>query len=171
MPMAPYQGSLLIPGMGSPTYSAEHDLMGMIYGPPHLCLYVTHAIISGAARDVGNTGNTTILRPGLIMAKLTATQKWTTYVTGGSDGSELPLGILTELGLNTQMDGADTDRFLATIMVKGNVNPEALCIGASATYGIDKSTASHVDVREAFMFNFMFSDDFQNFTGMPLASR
>jgi hypothetical protein len=171
MSLAPYQGSLLIPGMGAPTFSAEHDLMGLIYGPPHLCLYVTHALIDGAARDVGNTGNTTVLRPGLVMARLTATQKWTTYVTGGSDGSELPLGILCELGLNTQMSGGNADRFLATIMVKGNVNPEAMCIGANATYGIDKVTASHIDIRESFALNFMFSDDFQNLTAWPLAAR
>lgn len=171
MPLAPYQGSQLVPGMGAPTYSAEHDLSGLIYGPPHLCVYVTYAVVSGAARDAGNTGNTTVLRPGLVMAQITATGKWIQYTPGASDGSEIPRGILTEFGLNTQLDGADADRFLATIMVKGNINPEALCLASSATYGIDKSTASHVDVREAFMFNFMFSDDFMNFTAIPLGSR
>jgi hypothetical protein len=69
------------------------------------------------------------------------------------------------------MAGADTDRFLATIMVKGNVNPEALCIAATAAYGIDKSTASHVAVRKALGLNFMFSDDFQNIVGVPIANR
>jgi len=169
--LAPYQGSLLIPGMGAPSYSAEHDLMGLIYGPPHLCLYVTHAVIDGAARDAGNTGNTTVLRPGLVMAQITATQKWIQYTPGASDGSEIPAGILTELGLNTQMQGANADRFLATIMIKGNVNPSAMCLAASATYGIDKATASHIDVREAFALNFMFSDDFMNLTAWPLGSR
>lgn len=171
MPLAPYQGSQLIPGMGSPSYSVESDLSGLIYGPPHLCLYVTYAVVSGAARDAGNTGNTTVLRPNLIMAQITATGKWIQYTPGASDGSEIPRGILTEFGLNTQMDGADTDRFLATIMVKGNINPEVLCLASTATPGIDKATPSHIDVREAFALNFMFSDDFMNLTAWPLGSR
>lgn len=171
MSLGPYQGSALIPGYGSAVYSTEGDNNGIIYGPPGLCLYVTHAVIDGAARDAGNTGNTSVLRHGLIMGQITATTKWAQYNPSASDGTEIPRGILTELGLNTQLAGADTDRFLATIMVKGNVNPEALCLASSATYGIDKATAAHIDVREAFMLNFMFSDDFMNFTAIPLASR
>jgi len=171
MVLAPYTGTGLVPGMGSPVYSVEHDIQGMIYGSPHHCLFVTHAVIDGASRDTGNTDDTTVLRPGLIMAKITATQKWVPFVTGGSDGSEQPAGILTILGLNTQMDGADTDRFLATIMVGGNINPEALCYKSTAAYGIDKATAAHVVIRKAFKYAFRFSDDFMNYTAEALASR
>lgn len=171
MTLAQYQGSALIPGYGTAVYTAEHDLSGLIYGPPHLCLFLTYAVIDGAARDAGNTGNTTVLRPGLIMGQVTATKKWKQYDSGAVDGTEIPRGILTELGLNTQLSGADADRFLATIMVKGNINPEALCLASSATYGIDQVTAAHIDVREAFMLNFMFSDDFMNFVALPLAAR
>jgi hypothetical protein len=171
MVLAPYSGMMLPPGMGSPVYSTDHDIMGMIYGSPHLCLFATHCVVSGAARDAGNTADTTVLRSGLIMAKITATQKWIQFTSGASDGSEIPLGILCVLGLNTQMDGANQDRFLATIMVKGNVNPEALCIGSTAAYGLDKATAAHVAVRKALALNFMFSDDFQNVTGVPIANR
>jgi hypothetical protein len=171
MTLGPYNGMMLAPGMGQPAYTVEHDIMGMIYGPPHHCVFLTHAIIDGASRDAGNTADTTTLRPGLIMAQVTATQKWKPYVTGQSDGTEIPAGILTILGLNTQMDGANTDRFLATIMIKGNVNPEALCIAASSSYGVDKATASHIVVRQAFLYNFMFSDDFMNYTAATLANR
>lgn len=171
MVLAPYTGMGIIPGMGSPVYSVEHDIQGMIYGSPHHCVFVTHALISGASRDTGNTDDTTVLRPGLIMARLTATQKYVPFATGGSDGSEQPIGILTILGLNTQMDGANTDRFLATIMVGGNVNPEALCIASTAAYGLDKSTAAHVIVRKAFKYNFRFSDDFPNYTAEALSAR
>jgi len=169
--LAPYSGMMLAPGMGQPAFTVEHDLMGMIYGSPHLCLFATHCIIDGAARDAGNTADTTVLRPGLIMAIDSTTKKWKQFTSGESDGTQTPVGILTVLGLNTQMAGADTDRFLATIMVKGNVNPEALCIAATAAYGIDKSTASHVAVRKALGLNFMFSDDFQNIVGVPIANR
>lgn len=169
--LAPYSGMMLAPGMGQPAFTVEHDLMGMIYGSPHLCLFATHCIVDGASRDAGNTADVTVLRPGLIMAINSSTQKWTQFTSGGANSTGVPVGILTVLGLNTQMAGENTDRFLATIMVKGNVNPEALCIAATAAYGIDKATASHIAVRKALALNFMFSDDFQNIIGVPIANR
>lgn len=168
--LASYNAYGIGPGMGVAAYTAEHDNMGMIYGSPHHCLFVTHALIDGASRDVGNTVDTTVLRPGLIMAKLTATQKWVPFVTSGSDGSEQPAGILTLLGLNMQMDGVNTDRFLATIMVGGNVNPSGLVIGASSTYGI-ATTGSGLIVRKAFKYSFRFSDDFMGYVPAPLSGR
>ena len=171
MVLAPYSGMMLPPGMGSPVYSTDHDIMGMIYGSPHLCLFATHCVIDGASRDAGNTADTTVLRSGLIMAQNSSTQKWTQFTSGGSNDTGVPKGILCILGLNTQMDGANQDRFLATIMVKGNVNPEALCIASTAAYGLDKATAAHVAVRKALALNFMFSDDFQNIVGVPIANR
>lgn len=171
MPLSLYQGSALVPGMGTAVYTAEHDLQGLIYGSPHQCLYVTHALVSGAARDAGNTDDTTVLRPGLVMAVITATQKWIQFTSGASDGSEIPRGILTEFGLNTQMDGANADRYLATIMVGGNVNPAAMCIGSTAAYGIDQSTAAHVAIRKALGISFRFSDDFMSIIGIPIANR
>lgn len=167
--LAPYSAYGIGPGMGVAAYTAEHDNMGMIYGSPHHTVFLTHAIIDGAARDANNT-DTTVLRPGLIMAKLSATQKWVPFVTGGSDGSEQPAGILTMLGLNTQMDGGNVDRFLATIMVGGNVNPAALVLSASATYGIPTSGAGLV-VRKAFKYSFRFSDDFMGYIHSPLSGR
>ena len=171
MVLAAYDGQMMLPGMGAATYSTDHDIMGMIYGSPHHCVYATSCLVSGAARDAGNTNYTTVLRSGLIMAVITATQKWIQFTSGASDGSEIPRGILVILGLNTQLDDANADRYLATIMVKGNVNPEALCIGSTAAYGLDKSTAAHVAVRKALALNFMFSDDFMNIVGVPIANR
>lgn len=170
MPLGPYQGTGLGPGMGAPAYSAEHDLQGMIYGSPHHCLFLTHALIDGASRDAGNTDNTTVLRPGLIMAQVTATQKWKPFDNTEDDGTEIPRGILTLLGLNTQLDGSDTDRFLATIMVGGNVNPEALCIAATTAYGLP-TTGAGLAVRKAFMLSFRMSDDFQGLVPFPLDDR
>lgn len=172
MPLGPYQGSLLTPGMGSPVYSAEHDLMGLVYGSPHHLVYMTHVIIDGSARDAGNTADTTVLRPGLVLGQVTATQKWKQFDSTAVDGSEIPAGILTELGLNTQMDGGNTDRFLATVLVGGNINPDAVCIAANATYGLSKAALSDgLDVRKAFKYAFRLSDDFMGYVAEPFASR
>lgn len=169
--LSQYDGAMLVPGMGLEAFTTEHDLSGLIYGSPHVCTFLTHAVIDGASVDTGNTGNTNVLRVGLVMAQVTVSQKWRPFDAGAADGTEIPRGILTLLGLGTQMDGADTDRFLATIMVGGRVNPEAMCIAATAAYGLDKSTAAHVTVRKAFKYNFLFSDDFCNYTAEALGSR
>lgn len=171
MVLAPYQGQDLVPGMGTEAFTTELDNSGLIYGSPHQCVFVTHALIDGTSRDAGNTDSTTVLRIGLIMAQVTATKKWKPFDAGASDGTEIPMGILTKLGLNTQMDGANADRFLASIMVRGNVNPEALCIATTAAYGLDKATAAHVTVRKAFKYAFGLSDDFMAYTPEALASR
>jgi len=160
MPLGPYQGMFLTPGMSAETYSAETDLSEIVYGPLWNCVYLNYAVVDGASRDAGNTGYTTVLRPGLIMAKVTATGKWKPFVSGASDGTELARGILLAFGLNTQMDGADADRFLATILVKGIVNPSGLCLNTTAAYGLARSSVG-LAVRKHFKYNLTMSDDFE----------
>jgi hypothetical protein len=170
MPLAPYQGLNLSPGMLAETYSAEHDLSDIIYGPLHLALYLNHAVIDGASRDAGNTGYNTVLRHGLIMAKVSATGKWKPFVSGASDGTEYARGILLAFGLNTQYDGADADRFLGSILVKGNVRETGCVIAASTTYGLARTSVG-LAVRTHLRYNISFSDDFEQDLAEPLSGR
>lgn len=171
MPLAPYQGSLLTPGMGTASYSQEHDLSGLIYGSLQNMTLAPYAVIDGSSTDTGNTGFTTVLRIGLVMAINSSTNKWVPFVSGGSNATGSPVGVLLELGLNTQYDGANTDRFLATILVMGCVYPTGLCIASTAGYGIDKSTTAHVNVRKGFKYNIRFADDFPSYTTDAMGSR
>jgi hypothetical protein len=155
--------------MGAEAFSAEHDLADIIYGPVHLCLFLTHAVVDGASVDTNNDP-TTVLRPGLIMAQVTTTQKWKPFASGASDGTQVARGVLTLLGLNTQFDGANTDRYLATIMVGGNLNPEGLCIAETAGYGLAR-TGAGLAVRKALMYTFRFSDDFISDLTLPVSGR
>lgn len=170
MPLAPYQGLNLSPGMLTETYSVEHDISDIIYGPLIHAIYLNYAVVDGASRDAGNTGYTTVLRPGLIMAKVGASGKWKPFVDGASDGTEYARGILLAFGLNTQYDGADADRFLATILVKGNVRPEGCVIAASTTYGLAR-TGVGLDVRTHLRYNISFADDFEQDLAEPLSGR
>jgi hypothetical protein len=169
MTVAPYQAMHLVPGVGTELFSAESGLSGLIYGPLHLSLLLPYARVSGAARDASNSP-TTVLRPGLVMAKITASDKWSPFVSGASDGTQYALGILTEFGLNTQIDGADADRWMATILVKGNVNPSAICLTTSATYGLARASVG-LAVRKHFKYNFTFSDDLSGDLIDPLSGR
>lgn len=166
--LAPYQGHLLLPGMGAAQFTAEMD-SGFIANMLS-ARFLYYAVVDGASRDAGNSP-TTVLRPGLVMAQVTATKKWKPFVAGAADGTEVPLGILYALGINTQLQGGDADRLLATILVGGYIFPEGICIAASATPGLDKSTAAHVTVRKAFKYSFQFTDDVQAYAAEAIGDR
>jgi len=171
MSLAPYMGYLTTPGMGTEQYCLEHDISGIVYGSIHNQTLVPYALVDGSSTDTGNTGNTTVLRIGLVMALNSSTKKWQPFESGGSNAIGEAAGILLELGLNTQLGGTSTDRWLATIMVMGCVYPTGLCIKSTAGYGIDKSTTAHVNVRKGFQYNIRFADDFGSFVTDPLADR
>lgn len=167
--LAPYMGLALVPGMGAAAYSAEHDLSDVVYGPLWNCMYLNYAVVSGAARDAGNTNNTTVLRPGLVMGVITASGKWAQFDASAVDGTEVARGILLQFGLNTQSDGADADRFLATILVRGVCNPSGVCL-ASGAYGLARSSTG-LTVRKHLMYSITFSDDFIQELTDPIATR
>ena len=78
-----------------------------------------NAVISGAARDSGNSP-TYELRPGLLLGQVLSTGKYKEYSPTSTDGSEVAAGVLIE-GLRTQsFEGTDSDRFYA-ILVGGPV--------------------------------------------------
>ncbi len=170
MSIAPYQGMSLSPGMLAPVFTTETDNSDIIYGPLWNCVYLNYAVVDGSSRDAGNTGNTTVLRPGLIMAKVTATGKWKPFVSGASDGTQLARGILLAFGLNTQMNGTDQDRYLATILVRGIVNPQALCLNTTEAYGLARTSVG-LAVRKHLMYTIQMSDDFENDLTIPLSGR
>jgi hypothetical protein len=51
-------------------------------------------VIDTAARDAGNTGNTTYLREGLVLAPVTATGKYKEFDTNNSDGTEISANLV-----------------------------------------------------------------------------
>lgn len=169
---SPYSGMNLTPGMGSEVYTAEHDNAGLFYGPNpwvHV-MYLTHCVIDGAARDAGNTPDTSVLRPGLVMGKITATGKWAQFNSAAVDGTQYARGILNVLGLATQNDGGNADRFLASIVVKGVLNPEAVCLASSSAYGLARASTG-LTVRKHLMYSIIFSDDFEQDLTVPLSGR
>lgn len=167
-----YNGQFLTPGMGLETYSVEHDNSDLFYGqnPWVHIFYLSHAVISGAARDAGNTPDPAVLRPGLVMGQISASGKWKQFDSAAVDGSEVARGILLVLGLNTQSSGANADRFMAHIVVRGNLNPEAACLASSSAYGLARS-GTGLTVRKHLMYSIHWSDDFINELTDPIATR
>ena len=168
--LSPFYGNYLPPGMGQEVNTAEFDVSSLIYGGDlRNARFVHGAVVDSTSLDAGNTGNTGILRPGLIMAQVSATGKWKPFVAGASDGTQLPKGVLFTAGL--AMGSPANDRFLASILVGGvALYPTGLVIAADATYGLAQSGAG-ATVRKHFAFAFQFADDWMNIIGVPIAAR
>lgn len=100
--------------------------------------------MSGAARDAGNTPDTTLLRSGLILGQVASSLEWKEWdpslTAENRDGSEFAKGILG-VALPTQRAGANVDRYLGYISIGGTVMSDRLIIGVSgeADEGIGSS--------------------------------
>lgn len=95
----------------------------------------TGIMLSGASRDTGNTAATTVLRPGLILGKITATGKIKEWNPTGTDGSERIFGVLGP-SQNVQRLGADADRWLGYIWLAGNLKAGNVIVPGNAAMGI-----------------------------------
>lgn len=168
--LSPFYGNYLIPGMGQEVNTAEFDISSLIYGGTlHGARFLHAALLDATSVDTGNTGNTGVLRPGLVMAQVTATGKWKPFAAGASDGTEIARGILFTAGL--AMGDVAKDRFLASILVGGvALYPSGICIAATTGFGLAQTGAGET-VRKQLAFNFQFADDWNNLVGVPLSAR
>jgi hypothetical protein len=168
--LSPFYGNYLPPGMGNEVNTAEFDVSSLIYGGDlRNARFIHGGIVDATSLDAGNTGNTGVLRPGLIMGQVSATGKWKQFTSGASDGTEIARGILFTAGL--AMGSPTNDRFLASILVGGvALYPTALCLASSSTYGLAQSGVG-ATVRKHLALAFQFADDWMNIIGVPIAAR
>lgn len=104
-------------------------------------------IISSTAVDSGNTP-TSILRPGLLMAKLDADGSWVDYDPDATDGSQEARGVLiTEVNMTDYTTGSAAARMAIGLVVSGKIK-------ASAILNLDQQARNQLKAR-----NFLFDDD------------
>lgn len=77
--------------------------------------------IDADALDAGNVGNTSVLRKGLVLCKVTLTGKYVPYSSVGADGSENEATAVV-LAFDTRMDGEDDK--LSTAYFDAKLKPE-----------------------------------------------
>jgi hypothetical protein len=95
-------------------------------------------ILDGSSRDAGNTGFTDVLRPGLLLGKVTSggdVGKFKQWSSTATDGTNRIAAILLS-AQKIQNYGTDIDRIGGYIMVAGQVKSGGIAIPSSATYGI-----------------------------------
>jgi hypothetical protein len=117
---------------------------------------IQSTVVSGAARDAGNTP-TTVLRPGLIFGKLDSGGKFEEWDAQASDGTQNIAGILDEVELRAQdYDATNQDRHFG--MLKGNAWLKAsqlLIQGAAFVGHVDEFLAR----RQLFAAGIRLDDD------------
>lgn len=140
------------PGTTALLSSAESNIF---WGTqPVVTAQYSFADIVSTATDSTNSP-TTILRPGLILGKITATGLWTAYSPTATDGSQQAVGILvTEVNMNDPVTASVANR-VASIAVSGPVK-------ASALYGLD-----YVSRKQLRAAGFLFDDAPTTGYGVP----
>jgi Bacteriophage lambda head decoration protein D len=76
--------------------------------------------IGSASTDAGNTGNTTTLRPGLVMAVKTSDSKWYPYDPTQTDGRQNAAGVLPFGVPMLGIAGSVEDKVMS-ILTRGNI--------------------------------------------------
>lgn len=147
-------------GWGTPGVGAERTVTEseLLWGADHAhnAVLWKSGVVSGAARDDGNTNFTTILRPGLILGKVTSGGEFAEFDSAATDGTEQFAGILdTELRAQ-DFDAANQDRVFRVIVARAPIKARKLLVEGAAFVG-------HADEfilrRTMAMAGFVFDDD------------
>lgn len=118
------------PGIGSLVQTAEREIF---WGgdDSHIRPLLVNGIVSGAARDAGNSP-TTVLRPGLLLA--TSSGQFVQWDGSATDGTQWLTGVLPTEIRATDFDGNNADRVLA-IAVSAPLKASQLLILGAALVG------------------------------------
>lgn len=126
-----YQGTDLSPGFQEAIETFENTF---VIGKPELQIWDKSKIDSTAV-DVGNTGNTSVLRAGLLLGRVTATKELKQWNPTGTDGSERIWGI-NGANIGMSFRASTADRLRGLVLVGGYVDPTKLIIPGETEMGI-----------------------------------
>jgi hypothetical protein len=119
------------PGQGAAVFTNDREIVAVGYD--NLCLFKS-AVISSAARDAGSTP-TTVLRPGLLLGKVTSSGEFEEWDADASDGTQNIAGInRTDITVLDQY-GTAVDRVPPSVYQRGVFMASQLLIQGSALVG------------------------------------
>lgn len=149
-----YGGRDRVPGITTAVETFENEFLWGTYESQQ----ISGLTIDGTARDAGNTGNTHILRPGLILGQNFTTKKLFEWNPTGTDGTEYPWGILKE-ARTVKSNNSDTDRLTGLIVVGGGLLSNKLIVPGSVTLGLSGSVHEYY-LRMMLRHRFMLNDSY-----------
>lgn len=159
----PYSRNL-VPGMGPEIETTENEIW---WGRAD-----QRVIIGGVLdKDTVDAGNdpTTLLRVGLALGRITASDQLTHWNPYATDGSHALVGFLT--GTSQAMltyGGTTAERLSGDIMVGGNVYGDRLLIPGESALGISGKNYELL-LLEQMQGRFQFSGDYNTFAGTSRA--
>ncbi len=145
----------LMPGQQLPPVQEVTTKGSVLWGPIHHQQFFP-GIIDGTARDAGNTGYTNVLRPGLLLGRVSGTKKYKQYDPTATDGTQNVAAVLMH-AVKVQMDSTDRDRFMGYVLIRGGVRSKGIQLASSSSDGI-VGNASEWVIRRQMDTRFIFDD-------------
>lgn len=149
-----YQGSFLPPGQMPPIETIEEDFTSVVWNKLNLMVVGSNALISGSARDAGNTGFTEVLRPGLLLTK-DAEGKFMPWGDVTDFATDLIQGVLLIAQRITRF-GEDQDRWCGYVLLGGQVKVHGIIVPGQTSAGIlghPQETAIRTQMKNGFRFD------------------
>lgn len=149
---------------GITALSSETTTKVVWWGREEAILLAGRNILGSAAVDAGSSP-TTLLRTGLVMGVKTSDGLWYQCDPNGTDGTEVPAGILLADLSMLNSSGTAEDKFGIPIMIRGPVKAADLLIEGT----LFTSSSDEFYVRSRLMAKgFIFDDDFQGKLQSPV---
>jgi len=156
MTIMSYDGAFLPPTQLPAIEQIEQDLTSVIWNRLDLQTIGSNALISGAARDTGNTGFTDVLRPGLILTK-DANGKFVQWGSVVDFATDTIQGVLLSSVKVTRL-GSNQDKYLGYVLLGGHVKQLGLIVPGQTAAGIS-GNAQETNIRTQMKYGFRFDDD------------
>ena len=153
-----FDGSMLIPGQG---FDELQNLEAELCWGRHDQRVIQGAILDADTVDSGHTSYTDILRPGLALGVITATNQLTHWNPFATDGSHRLAGFMMG-AQNMKLFGTATERLVGGILVGGNIRAETILIPGQTSAGLS-GQAYEVLLREQMAGRFLDNDYYGTF--------
>ena len=150
-----FTGRNKIPGITTAVETFENEF---VYGP-YEAQYISGIVIDASARDLGNTNNTHILRAGILMGRIRATNKLVPWNPTATDGSEFIWCVLKE-SISMINNNDFVDRLSGLQFIAGGVYANRLIIPGSTDLGIVGNPLEFL-VRQQMHNRFVINDSFE----------
>lgn len=132
-------GGFAVPGQGAAVFTTEREIIAQGFESQQV--FFKSAVIDGASRDAGNSP-TTVLRPGLLLGKITTSGKYTQWSAIATDGSQFVAGILWKELRAQDFDANNTDRAFTIIVSNALLQASQLLVkGVALTSATDEYLA------------------------------
>lgn len=151
-----YFGVDRTPGQGSLETTFENEVLWDRF-PAH---ELKGALILSSTVDAGNSGQTNILRPGLLMARYNAganAGQYTVWSPTGTNGTDQIVGVLRHAINMNDASGTARSRWTGVIVVGGGILSSSIIVPGNAAAGIASDAYEYI-IRNQMASRFYLSD-------------